>query len=38
MTLTSPEYYDVYYDNAIRFSDNKSMTDEELIECLTKDR
>ena len=36
MTLISPEYYEAYYDNSIRFSDNKSLTDEELIECLTK--
>ena len=38
MTLISPEYYEAYFDNSIRFSDNKSMTDEELIECLTTDR
>ncbi len=36
MTLLSPEYYEAYYDNAIRFSDNKSLNDEELIEILTK--
>lgn len=35
-TLASPEYYEAYYDDSIRFSDNKSLTDEELIECLTK--
>lgn len=35
-TLVSPEYYEAYYDDSIRFSDNKSLTDEELIECLTK--
>ena len=35
-TLVSPEYYEAYYDYSIRFSDNKSLTDEELIECLTK--
>ncbi len=34
MTL-SPEYYEAYYDNSIRFSDNKSLSDEELIEILT---
>ncbi len=36
MTLLSPEYYEAYYDNSIRFSDNKSLNDEELIEILTK--
>ena len=35
MTLLSPEYYEAYYDNSIRFSDNKSLNDEELIEILT---
>lgn len=35
MTLKSPEYYETYYDNSIRFSDNKSLSDEELIEILT---
>ena len=35
MTLLSPEYYEAYYDNLIRFSDNKSLNDEELIEILT---
>ncbi|RSJ62474.1 hypothetical protein [Streptococcus gordonii] len=35
-TLVSPEYYEAYYNDSIRFSDNKSLTDEELIECLTK--
>ena len=30
MTLLSPEYYEAYYDNSIRFSDNKSLNDEEL--------
>lgn len=36
MTLLSPGYYEAYYDNSIRFSDNKSLNDEELIEILTK--
>lgn len=36
MTLLSPEYYEAYFDNSIRFSDNKSLNDEELIEILTK--
>ena len=36
MTLISPEYYEAYFDNSIRFSDNKSLNDEELIEILTK--
>ena len=36
MTLLSPEYYEAYYNNSIRFSDNKSLNDEELIEILTK--
>ncbi|MEZ7606327.1 MULTISPECIES: hypothetical protein [Streptococcus] len=35
-TLISPEYYEAYYDSSIRFSDNKSLSDEELIELLTK--
>ena len=35
MTLISPEYYEAYFDNSIRFSDNKSLNDEELIEILT---
>ncbi|MCP9083007.1 hypothetical protein [Streptococcus sp. CF10-1] len=35
MTLLSPEYYEAYYDNSIRFSDNKPLNDEELIEILT---
>lgn len=35
-TLASPEYYEAYYDDSIRFNDSKSLTDEELIECLTK--
>lgn len=35
MTLLSPEYYEAYYDNSIRFSDNKSLNDEGLIEILT---
>ena len=35
-TLISPEYYEAYYDCSIRFSDNKSLSDEELIELLTK--
>lgn len=35
MTLLSLEYYEAYYDNSIRFSDNKSLNDEELIEILT---
>ena len=34
-TLISPEYYEAYYDSSIRFSDNKSLNDEELIEILT---
>ena len=33
-TLISPEYYEAYYDSSIRFSDNKSLIDEELIELL----
>lgn len=33
-TLISPEYYEAYYDSSIRFSDNKSLSDEELIELL----
>lgn len=36
MTLISPEYYEAYFDNSIRFSDNKSLSDGELIEILTK--
>ena len=35
MTILSPEYYEAYYDNSIRFSDNKLLNDEELIEILT---
>ena len=35
-TLISPEYYEAYYDSSIKFSDNKSLSDEELIELLTK--
>ena len=35
MTLKSPEYFVDYYERSIRFSDNKSLSDEELQNILT---